>query len=873
VKKKLLLIDASNLLFRSYYATAYSGNLMQTPEGLYTNGIFGFAHAMTKLLDNGYTHVLVALDCEGKTHRHEIYNDYKGTRKDTPEELKEQFAYMKEYLDALGVYKYEQDYYEADDIIGYAVEHYKTLFDEVTIYSNDHDLVQLLDKNVNQLISRKGLKEVEIYTPEYVKEKLGFSTNQVTDYKGLVGDSSDNIPGIPGVGDKTAVKLLLEYPHIENLYENIDSITGKLKEKLVNNKEICFFSKELATIKTNFDNKIDIDKAEYKGFDEEKLMEFYQKMNFNSFMKNLKKNNKVVNNDYEILDSVEKINKINYSDGYLHLEVLGENYHIDDKLGFGLIINDKAYYLPYEIAIKAEGFKDFMNSSESKKYVYDLKKIKVSLLWDNIPSKNYDFDLLLSAYLVNPAIKQDDFSLVVQSLGYGDVISNEFIYGKGAKFSLPEKEKYIKHIITKVKAIKDLHESSLEKNRDLKQLNLLNEIEIPLADLLADMEYQGILIDTKRLDEFGTHLSEEISILEDSIYDKANKKFNINSPKQLGEVLFDDLGLPTNKKTKSGYSTDISVLNKLKSFHPIIGEIINYRTLSKLHSTYYQGFLEALKLKDDKRIHTIYQQALTKTGRLSSKEPNLQNIPVKTEEGKVLRKIFIPSSKNTLLSFDYSQIELRVVCELAKIKNLEKAFADNLDIHYETAKKIFGKTDINDYERSIAKAINFSIIYGKTAWGLSEDLDISPKEAERFINSYFSTYPEIKTYMDEQIKFAEENGYVKTLFDRIIYIPEIKSNNYMTRQFGKRIAMNAPIQGTAADILKIAMVKISEKFKSLNLKSKIILQIHDEIVLDCLPEELEEVTKITKETMEKAVSFNTKLIANFKSGENLYEVK
>lgn len=873
MKKKLLLIDASNLLFRSYYATAYSGNLMQTPEGLYTNGIFGFAHAMTKLLDNGYTHVLVALDCEGKTHRHEIYDDYKGTRKDTPPELKEQFAYMKEYLDALGVYKYEQEYFEADDIIGYAVKHYKTQFDEVTIYSNDHDLVQLLDKNVNQLISRKGLKEVEIYTPEYVKEKLGFSTNQVIDYKALVGDSSDNIPGIPGVGDKTAVKLLLEYPHIEDLYENIDSISGKLKEKLVENKEVCFFSKELATIKTDFDNEIDIDKAEYKGFDTEKLMEFYQKMNFNSFMKNLKKNNEIVTNDYEILDSIDKINKIEYADGYLHLEVIGENYHTDDKLGFGLFMKNKAYYLPYKLAIKSEAFRSFMNSDKHKKYVYDLKKIKVALLWDGIQSQNYRFDLLLSAYLLNPSIKQDDFSLVVQSLGYSDVISNEFIYGKGAKFALPETEKYIKHIITKVKAIKELHESSLAKNSDLDQFNLLNNIEIPLAELLAEMEYQGILIDTEKLDEFGNHLSEEISILEKSIYKKADKEFNINSPKQLGEVLFDDLSLPTNKKTKSGYSTDISVLTKLKSFHPIINDIINYRTLSKLHSTYYQGFIEALKLKNDQRIHTIYQQALTKTGRLSSKEPNLQNIPVKTEEGKVLRKIFIPTEGNTLLSLDYSQIELRVVCELAKIKNLEKAFADNLDIHYETAKKIFDKSEISDYERSIAKAINFSIIYGKTAWGLSEDLDISPKEAERFIDSYFSTYPEIKIYMDEQIKFAEENGYVKTLFDRIIYIPEIKSKNYMTRQFGKRIAMNAPIQGTAADILKIAMVKINEKFKTLKLKSKIILQIHDEIVLDCLPAELEKVMKITKETMESAVDFNTKLVVNYKSGKNLYEVK
>ncbi|MDT8336474.1 MAG: DNA polymerase I, partial [Candidatus Izemoplasmatales bacterium] len=807
MKKKLLLIDASNLLFRSYYATAYTGNLMQTKDGLYTNGIFGFAHAMTKLIKNGYTHILVALDTDGKTHRHEIYEEYKGTRKDTPEELKEQFPYMQEYLDALGVYYYQQQYYEADDIIGYVATHFKDQFDEITIYSNDHDLVQLLDKNVNQLISRKGLKEVEIYTPEYVEEKLGFKTTQVIDYKALVGDVSDNIPGIPGIGDKTAVKLLSEYETIENLYDKVDEIKGKLRDKLVDNKDIAFFSKKLATITTDFDNKIEIEKSEYKGFREEELVKFYQKMNFNSFIKNLKKDSAVVKNALTILDTVEKINNLKYEDSFLHLEIFGENYHIDQKLGFGLIIADEAYYLPYEIAIKANKFIEFLKNKNIKKYVYDLKKIKVALMWDGIEFNGCEFDLLLAAYLINPAIKQDDFSLVVQSLDYGDVISDDFIFGRGAKFALPEKEQLIKHVITKVKAIKDLKEIALAKNGEYNQTDLLNQIEIPLAHLLAQMEYKGILIDEKRLQEFGNNLETHIHSLEKEIYALAETEFNINSPKQLGEVLFDKLNLPTNKKTKNGYSTDISVLKKLKNFHPIIKQIISYRTYSKLHSTYYVGLLEALKLKGDSKIHTIYQQALTKTGRLSSKEPNLQNIPVKTEEGKELRKVFIASEGNYLLSFDYSQIELRVVCELAEIRNLKMAFDNDLDIHYETAKKIFGKDEINDYERNIAKAINFSIIYGKTAWGLSEDLDITPKAAERFINSYFETYPEIKTYMDKQIEFAEKNGYVTTLFNRKTFIPEINSKNYMTKQFGKRIAMNAPIQGTAADILKIAMVK------------------------------------------------------------------
>ena len=871
--KKLLLVDASNLLFRSYYATAYTGNLMQTKEGLCTNGIFGFAHAITKLLEDDYTHVLVALDTDGKTHRHEVYDDYKGTRKDTPVELKEQFPYMKEYLDALGVYYYEQKYMEADDIIGYVATHFKNDFDSIMIYSNDHDLVQLLDNNVSQLISRKGLKEVEIYTPDYVKNKLGFSTNQVTDYKALVGDSSDNIPGVPGVGDKTALKLLDEYSTIENLYDNIENVKGKLKEKLLDNKELAFFSKELATIRIDFDNQIEIEKSKYTGYDEEKLVAFYKKMNFNSFIKNLKKDSKVIKNDYKVFSKIEELDSLVYKDSYIYLETFGSNYHSDSKIGFGLIIDEDSFYIPYDLAIKSSKFRLYLSDKKIKKFTYDLKKLKVSLLWDGIEINNIVFDLLLAAYLINPLIKQDDISLVVSSLDNNDVISDEFIYGKGASYQLPEEERLTKHVITKVKAIKDLKDLAIEKIKESEQYSLLNDIEMPLAELLSEMEFQGITIDEEKLHSFGQNLVQNITKLEKEIYNLANFEFNINSPKQLGEVLFEKLGLPSNKKNKSGYSTDISVLNKLKKIHPIIQKIIDYRTYSKLHSTYYNGLVESLKLKGDSRIHTIYQQALTKTGRLSSKEPNLQNIPIKTEEGKELRTVFVSSDNNFLLSFDYSQIELRVVCELANIKNLKIAFDNDLDIHYETAKKIFGKDSISDYERSIAKAINFSIIYGKTAWGLSEDLDISPKEAEKFINSYFETYPEIKTYMDKQIEFAENNGYVKTLFNRKVYIPEINSKNYMTKQFGKRIAMNAPIQGTAADILKIAMVKIKDNFKKENLKSQIIMQIHDEVIIEALPDELDKVTEITKKTMENAVDFNTKLITNYSSGKNLFEVK
>lgn len=872
--KKLLLVDASNLLFRSYYATAYSGNLMQNKEGLYTNGIFGFAHAMTKFIDNGYTHILVALDCVGKTHRHEEFKEYKGTRKETPEELKMQFPLMKEYMDALGVYYYEQEKMEADDIIGYAAKHFKDKFDEIMIYSNDHDLMQLLDDNVSQIVSRRGLTEIEVFTPEYLYEKLGFNVDQVVDYKGLVGDTSDNIPGIPGVGQKTATKLLNTYPHLEDIYEHIGDIKGKMKEKLEENKGIAIFSKKLATILTEFENDIDIKKTEYKGYDRDKLINFYQRMNFYSFIKKLgTPENYADSTEFKYIKKSEEIKEILKDSGYVHLEYFGTNYHISQKLGFGLIFGDNKYYIPYETGIKSEDFKAWLANPKKKKNVFDLKTLKVMLLWDGLDLNGVEFDLLLSTYLNNAQVNQDDIAAVCGFYGYHDVLFDEQVYGKGAKYSLPEEEKYIQHILSKTLAIKQIKEEALDKNKENEQHHLLVEIEMPLAEALAEMEVLGINVDIEGLDSFGSDLLKKIKDLEEMIYNFSGQKFNINSPKQLGEILFEKLALPSYKKGKSGYSTDISVLKKLNKFHPIINYIMQYRTYTKLYSTYYEGLKQALKLKDDGRIHTMYQQALTKTGRLSSREPNLQNIPIRNEEGRELRKVFVPSIGNRLLSFDYSQIELRVLAEIADVKGLRDAFNQGRDIHEETAKMIFAKDNISLQERSIAKTVNFSIIYGKTVWGLSEDLNISPKSAEQIINSYYESYPEIKTYMDQIIDFAKENGYVKTRFNRRSYIPEISSKNYQTRKFGQRIAMNAPIQGTAADILKIAMVKIQNKFDEMKIKSKMILQIHDEIVLDVVDGEMQEVIDTVKNIMENTVEFNTKLTVNYASGNNLYEVK
>lgn len=872
MKKKLLLIDASNLLFRSYYATAYTGNLMQTKDGKYTNGIYGFVRAMNTLLDRDYTHIIVALDSIGKTHRHEVYDEYKGTRDDTPEELKEQFPYMENYLDAAGVYYYRKETFEADDVIGFAAKHFKNQFDEVVIYSNDQDLMQLIDKNVHQLVSKKGLSQIEMIDEDGLKEKLGIKPKQVPDFKGLTGDSSDNIPGIKGIGKKTAEKLLNEYPTIEEIIDNVEQLKGKLKERIENNKEVAIFSKELATIKCDFDNDLDINKAEYKGYDEDKLRDFYQEMSFRAFLNKINKDKKIETFEYKLLGTKD-LDELDYQDGYIHLETFDDHYHQAEKIGFGLIINNKTYYANYEDAIQSKAFTNWLSSKTYKKYVFDLKKVKVILLWDGFDLKNIEFDLLLGAYLVNSTINQDDFSSVTKAFDDYSVLSDDLVYGRGSKKKKPEQEKMIKHIITKVKAIKSLHKNVLDQLEKNKQTKLFNEIEIPLAHTLGYMEYKGIGVDVDALNEFGDDLEAKLGKLEKDIYELAEEEFNINSPKQLSEILFEKLDLPAKKKTKSGYSTDISVLNKLKKIHPIINKIIDYRTYSKLKSTYFEGLKSSVELKGDSRIHTIYQQALTKTGRLSSKEPNLQNLPIKTDIGRSLRKVFIAKENAKLLSLDYSQIELRVVAELANVSNLKQAFKDDQDIHIETAKKIFDKQDISDQERRIAKAINFSIIYGKTTWGLSEELDISPKEAEKFINTYFENYPEIKSYTDHQIDFAKEHGYVETLMHRKTFIPEISSKNYQTRQFGKRIAMNAPIQGSAADILKLAMVKIAQVFEDKNIQSKIILQIHDEIVLEVLDEELEQVSQITKNVMENILDFDTPLQVHYAHGQNLYEVK
>ncbi len=873
--KKMILIDGNNIMFRSYYATAASGNLMQNSQGVYTNAIYGFVNAFQQIMKLDFTHILVALDAKGKTFRHDMYPDYKGTRKDTPLELITQFPLMREYLAVARIPYTEFEKYEADDIIGYFATHFKDEFDQITIISNDHDLLQLLDQNVNQLISKKGFTDYSVYTPDKVVAELGIRPDQMTDFKGLVGDSSDNIPGVPGIGPKTAAKLLSEYNDLETILDRIDDFKGKLKERLGEFGEQARFSKKLATIVTEFQNDLPLDKLAYPGPDETKLVDFFRRMEFRSFLRRMNQayQEPLPATAHVIVNNNDKQRTFPESPVSLHLELFGTNYHIAEKLGFALFDGKETHFLPYDEAIKSPAFLEWLQDPGKEKYVYDYKQMKVALSWDNIRISGVVFDLMLAIYLVNPNYAREGFQETVQSFGYDQVRPDEEIYGKGASFTRPDMDTIARHACDKARAIHQLRSLILEKNREYDQMDLLNDIELPLADILAEMEHSGIGVDESLLDEYGTDLKRRIGILEADIHKKSGYVFNINSPKQLGDILFEKLELPYTRKTKTGYSTDISVLSQLSGFHPVVDSVIEYRKLTKLLGTYYEGLKSALQLKFDSRIHTIYKQALTQTGRLSSVEPNLQNIPVKTDEGKEFRKVFIADRHHLLLSCDYSQIELRVLAEMADVKGLKHAFSEGIDVHTHTAKLIFGKDQVTENERRQAKAVNFGIIYGKTSWGLAEDLHIPPKQAEKFIADYFRSYPEIKTFMDSTINRATDTGYVSTLFHRRRYIPELKATNYQTREFGKRMAMNAPVQGSAADILKIAMVRLQKELKSAGLKTQMVLQIHDELVLSVPEAEKPQALKLVRDTMENAVEISVPLVVDATFGTNLFEVK
>ena len=865
--EKIILVDGNNLLFRSYYATAYNGNFMNNSKGFPTNALFGFVNMINKIVaEENPVYMLVAFD-KGKTFRHEKYTEYKGGRGETPDELKKQFPIAKELLTAMGIKYYEIDNYEADDIIG-TFSHmcdndpnYQGL-----IISSDKDLLQLISDEVEMKLLKS--KDYIRYNKDSFKEEWGIDPIKVVDLKALMGDTSDNIPGVKGIGEKTALKLLQTYSTLDGIYENIDNISGKLQEKLITDKENAYMSYDLATIYTKVPLEINLEDIKYKECDKEKLIAIYEDLEFYSFLKKIKETKQEENTlEYKIVSNINDV-CINI-DSAIYLEILGSNYHTSKILGIAIYNKENAYYIPYDILKQNPSI-----LNEHIKYTYDYKKLYASLKWKGITIDSIDFDTMIASYLLEYVIK-DDVAYLANNLNYNIPFYDE-MYKKLKSKNIYEETDIDKTALASVLKAKFIYETKDKFYKELVEkelLDLFNNIEMPLSKVLAEMELNGVYVDKEVLKNMGLEITKQINSLEQDIYALAGTEFNISSPKQLGEILFEKLNLDHGKKLKSGYSTSIEVLEKLKNDHPIIDKIIEYRTLTKLYTTYIESL--GNYILEDGKIHTIYTQTLTRTGRLSSIEPNLQNIPIRYEYGKLIRKAFVPSENSIILDGDYSQIELRIMSDMANVDSLIDAFKRGIDIHTKTASDIFhvSENEVTSKMRRIAKAVNFGIIYGISSFGLSENLGITPKEAKMFIDNYFESYPGIKEYMDKTIEKAYNDGYVKTLMGRRRYIEELKNKNIFIRKSGERIALNTPIQGTSADIIKKAMIDISKEFKKRNIKSKMILQVHDELVFDCLKEEVDEVSSIVKDLMENAVELNVPLKVDLESGNDWYQAK
>ena len=848
--KHLIMIDGNNLLFRSYYATAYSGNFMKNSKNFPTNAIYGLVNMINKILDEEKpNYVIVAFD-RGKTFRHEKYTDYKGGRIETPDELKKQFPVAKEVISAMGLKWYDIDNYEADDIIGTFSTYCDNENIKGTIISSDKDLLQLINEDVDVKLLKSG--DSIRYNEETFESDYGIKPINIIDLKALMGDSSDNIPGVKGIGEKGALKLLQEYKTLDGIYNNIDKIKGKTKEKLENDKKNAYFSYELATIYKEVPLDIKLEDTYYDGPNVEELNKLYSELEFYSFLKKTNKKDDVFN--YQIIDNISLINSDNIS---LYLECKDFNYFKAKPIGVGIYDGSNGYYMSFDNLIKNN---ELLNKRD---VTYNLKRLYVSLKNKNIEFTKLPFDTMLASYLLEYNTK-DDVAVSANNMGYNIPLINELYKNE---------EDIPKFACLKAKFLYETKSKFLNELNEKKLIDLYENIELPLTIVLGKMEYNGIYVSSSILENMGKEINDKINLVALNIYNLVGHEFNINSPKQLGEVLFDELGLTHGKKNQSGYSTANDVLTKLKGTHPVIDEIIEYRMLTKLYSTYIEGLINSIS--SDGKIHTIYSQVTARTGRLSSLEPNIQNIPVRYEYGKMIRKAFLPSSNSVILSSDYSQIELRILSSIASIDSMIEAFKNGIDIHTKTAADIFN-VDISDVTkdmRRIAKAVNFGIIYGISGYGLSENVGIKPKEAKVFIDNYLNTYPGVKEYMENIKMEAYNNGYVKTLFGRIRTIDELKNTNYMIRMQGERIALNTPIQGTSADIIKKAMIDIDKEFIKRNLKTKMIIQVHDELIFDVPNEEIEIVKKIVSDLMENACKLEVPLKVDIEYADNWYDVK
>ncbi|QIB26618.1 DNA polymerase I [Caloranaerobacter azorensis] len=887
--KRFMVIDGNSLLHRAFHALPP----LQTKDGIYTNGVYGFLTMLNKIIEEySPEYICVVFDKKVPTFRHKEYTEYKANRAKTPDELIMQFDILKDVLKKLNITTLEIDGFEADDIAGTLASIGEKEGLETILVTGDKDYLQLATENIKVLITRKGITNLEIYDEQTVKEKYGINPNQLIDLKGLMGDKSDNIPGVPGIGEKTGIKLIKEFGSLEGIYENLESISGKkLKERLIENRLQAFMSKKLAKIVTEVPINVDLQELRKREPDYDELIDLYRKLEFNSLLNKIRKNTEDnqasddladIDCNYEIVQDLGVIDSIIQSinkNKSVYLKFIQE-----DKI-IGLTIKTettKTYYIDLieedfkeKVLLK---LKDIFEDENIEKKGHHLKEDILILLKNRIHLKAISFDSMIGQYIINPS--QNSYSIKELAKEYLSVYikDEDDILGKGKnrkKITDIPLEDRAKIFSVKLEIVSKIENLVKEKIQKYNMNELYYKVELPLVEVLAFMEFEGFAVDIEKLKELGEEFESKMTELTEEIYSIAGEKFNINSTKQLGYILFEKLELPVIKKTKTGYSTNAEVLEKLKGEHPIIEKILEYRRIMKLKTTYVDGLLSLVDKKDNK-IHSTFNQTVTTTGRISSTEPNLQNIPIKTDEGRKIRKVFIPSSEEyKLVDADYSQIELRVLAHITDDPNLKEAFYNDEDIHTKTASEVFNvpKSDVTPLMRSRAKAVNFGIIYGISDYGLARDLNISRKEAKLYIESYFAKYKKVKEYMDNIIKEGKEKGYVTTIMNRRRYLPELKSRNFNIRSFGERMAMNTPIQGSAADIIKIAMVNVFNELKKRKLKSKLILQVHDELIIEAHKDELDQVKQILKSQMENAFKLSVPLKVDMKIGDSWYETK
>lgn len=865
---KLILMDGNSIAFRAFYGLP----LLTNQSGLHTNAIFGYARLLEKVIkEEQPDYFLVAFDAGKSTFRHKQYTEYKGGRQKTPPELGEQFAPIRKLIDAYGIKRFEHEDYEADDIIGTWTKLADEEKFETIVITGDKDLTQLASEYTKVYITKKGVSDIEVYTPEHVAEVYdGLVPMQIIDLKGLMGDKSDNIPGVPGVGEKTAVKLLKEYSSVENVLDNIENIGGKkLKENLTNNKDIALMSKDLATIYRDMTFDFKLEELKFKNEDSAVKYELFKELEFNSLLGNMEaaEVEEVASFTAEPTDSLNDFG----DDISIYLEVHDDNYLKAQPEYIGIADADSVL-VKHASEFDADELSQFLNTRESVT-TYDLKRQVALLNHLNVEFDNFTEDIMLGSFLLNPSKKIIDVAETA-ALFKVSINSDDFHYGKGRSKKDPDAGETKDFVADKVQAIEKVREPMSAELKADEMYDLWQDLEIPLSKVLVQMELKGIKIKTERLKEMETELSGRLQNIEEKIYGLAGEEFNINSPKQLGVILFEKLELPAIKKTKTGYSTAVDVLEQLADKHEIIEHILTYRTISKLQSTYVIGLQG--EVTDDSRIHTRFNQTLAQTGRLSSVEPNLQNIPIRLEEGRKIRQAFVPSKEgNVLLGLDYSQIELRVLAAITKDDSMMEAFTNDIDIHTKTAMEVYGVEldEVTSLMRRNAKAVNFGIVYGISDYGLSQNLGITRKEAGQFIDTYLESFKEVKQFMHDIVQDAKRDGYVTTMLHRRRYVPDVNSRNFNARSFAERTAMNSPIQGSAADIIKLAMVKYAKSEEAQKFNAELLLQIHDELIFDIPENEVEAFIPVIKDIMENAIDIDVPLKVDAGYGTDWYEVK